>query len=229
MSAPATAPATAPQQTPAASEARAGHGRSLSRWLSVGALGAGAAGGLHIAVAVEHVEAGDLTVGFFLLTAFAQLGLAAWLLLNSFVGLRPDRRLVTLALFATVALMGLYVLAHTTSLLDAFAVPHGSDAGGHAVDGHSGVTHRPGIDPVTGVDLSDGVAISSSGAVAMAGEVAPVGHDPGTLGPWTAAAEILSVAALTALQPATWRRRTVNALLVLGGLAWALWFTGVLA
>jgi hypothetical protein len=36
------------------------------------------------------------------------------------------------------------------------------------------------------------------------------------------------VAALAALLPASWRGRTLDALLVLGGSAWALWLTGVL-
>ena len=219
-----SAPAAAPEQTPAVPETGPGPGRSLSRWLWAGALGAGAAGGLHLAVAADHVEAGELAVGFFLLTALGQLGLAAWLLLNSWTGIRPDRRFVTLALAGTVALIGLYIVAYTTNLLDTFAVSDGS--GAHADGLHVGTQ---GIDPATGVDLSTGMRIPTSGPVAMAGEVTPARHAPGILGPATVAAEFLLIAALTALQPATWRRRTVNALLVLGGLAWALWFTGVLA
>jgi hypothetical protein len=218
-----TAPAFSPEQSPAAPASAAG----LARWLWVGALGAGVAGGLHIAVAVDHLEAGELAVGFFLLTAFAQLGLAAWLLLNGAAGFRPDRRLVSLALLATVALIGLYVVSYTTSLLDAFAVTEG--AAEHAGGAHAGSNHDPGIDPITGVDYSTGIAIRSGGPVAMAGEIAPARHAPGILGPATVGAELLLIAALTALQPASWRGRTVNGLLVLGGLAWALWLTGVLA
>jgi hypothetical protein len=217
-----SAPVTTREPTPAVPQAEVGSGRALSRWLWTGTLGAAAAGALHIAVAVEHVEAGDLTVGFFLLTAFAQLGLAAWLGLTGVTRSWPDRRLVSLALLGTVSLMGLYVIAHTTGLLDAFAV---TDHAG----GHGGATHVPGIDPVTGVDLSAGVPTRVDGEIVTAGGLPTAGHDPGALGPWTVAAEILTLAALTALQPATWRRRTTNGLVVLGGLAWALWFTGVLA
>lgn len=224
-----SAPPTVAAQAPVPSGTVTGHSRILARWLWAGALGAGAAGGLHIAVAVEHLDAGALSVASFLFTALAQFGLAAWLLMMSWTGHRPGRRLVTLALLATVALMVVYVVAYTTSLLDAFAISGGSGAGGHSAGGHGGATHSSGIDPATGVDLSTGVAIRSPGPVAMAGEVAAARHDPGALGPWTVAAEALTVAALTALQPATWRRRTVNGLLVLGGGAWVLWFTGVLA
>ena len=223
-----TAPAVRPDQTPVL-ETEVGHGPALTRWLWVGALGAGAAGGLHIAVAVDHLDAGELAVGFVLLTAFAQLGLAAWLLLNTATGSRPDPRLISLALLATVALIGLYVVSYTTNLLDAFATTDGTGAAGHAGGGHGDATRSSGIDPATGVDLSTGMANRSGGPAAMAGEVAPVRHSPGILGPATVGAELLLIAALTALQPATWRGRSVNGLLLLGGLAWALWLTGVLA
>jgi hypothetical protein len=220
-----SAPAISPEQTLVipAPEVRAG--RALNRWLQVGGLGAGAAGGLHVAVAVDHLEAGELAVGFFLLTAAAQLGLAGWLLVSSWTGLRPDLRLVSLALLGTVALIGLYVVAHTTGLLDAFAV-HDS-AEGHS-GAHGGPHRELAIDPVTGVDYTAGIADRSGGAVAMSGEVAPARHAPGMLGPITVAAEALLIAALTALLPATWRRRVANGLLGLGGLTWALWFTGVI-
>jgi hypothetical protein len=208
-------------------EAGAAPRRALSRWLWAGALGAAVAGGLHIAVAVDHLAAGELTVGFFLLTALAQLALASWLLLSSWTGSAPDRRLVTAALAGTAALMGLYVVAYTTGLLDGFLVGDGSDAGGSSA-AHGGATHEPGIDPISGVDLSDGVADRGAGAVAMAGDIEPAPAVPGALGTWTIAAEALTVAALAALQPATWRRRTTNGLLVLGALAWGLWLTGVL-
>jgi hypothetical protein len=221
-----SAPAISPARPVAASDPRARAGRALSRWLLVGGIGAGAAGGLHVAVAVDHLEAGELAVGFFLLTAAAQLGLAGWLLVSGWTGLRPDLRLVFLALLGTVALIGLYLVAHTTGLLDAFAV---HDASGHAGGTHGATGHTPGIDPVTGVDYSTGVANRPGGPVAMAGEVAPAEYAPGILGLVTVAAEAVLIAALSALLPTTWRRRTVNGLLGLGGLAWVLWFTGVLA
>jgi hypothetical protein len=225
-------PATAVEATPdvpvtrAGRTARAARDRGLKRWLWAGALGAAVAGGLHVLVAYEHLEAGGLAVGFFLLTALAQLGLAGWLVVHRVTGLRPDHRLVTLALLGTVALMGLYVVAYSTGLLDGFAVAHGSDAGAHGM--HETTGHDPGIDPVTGVDYSTGVAVQTSEVTAMSGGTEPVRHDPGSLGSWTVGAEVLTLAALVALQPAAWRRRTTNTLLGLGALAWALWFTGVL-
>jgi hypothetical protein len=221
-----SAVAISPEQTVVTPATEVGAGRALSRWLLVGGLGSAAAGGLHVAVAVDHLEAGELAVGFFLLTAAAQLGLAGWLLVSSLTRLRPDLRLVTLALLGTAALIGLYLVAHTTGLLDAFAV---HDASGHAGGTHGATGHAPGIDPVTGVDYSTGIANRPGGPVAMSGEAAPAEHAPGVLGPVTVAAEALLIAALTALLPAAWRRRTVNGLLGLGGLAWVLWFTGVLA
>jgi hypothetical protein len=222
-----SATTTAPERPSAAPVTRADRGRPLARWLSIGALGAAAAGGLHIVVAAEHLSSGELAVGFFAFTALSQLGLAAWLLMHRWTGFRPDHRFVGTAVLGTVALMALYVVAHTTSLLDAFAVAGDSGSGGHSAD-HGFRTHVPGIDPVTGVDLSAGVAIDTPGPVAMAGEPVPVRHAPGALGPWTVAAEAVVLAALTALLPASWRRRATNAAVVLGGLAWALWFTGVL-
>lgn len=218
--------ATVIAPSPAAQAAGAGHALALTRWLGLGALGAVAAGALHVAVAVDHVAAGELAVGFFALTAFAQLGLAGWLLVHRVTGLRPDHRLLGVALVGTVGLMALYVVAHTTSLLDGFAAT--ADAGGHAA-GHGDASHRAGFDPVTGIDLADGIAIDTPGPAAMAGEPVTVRHAPGPLGPWTVAAEVLVLAALTALLPATWRRRATNAALALGGLAWALWATGVLS
>jgi hypothetical protein len=227
VSAPAITPRTPDAPEADAPDPGAGPRRALSRWLWAGTLGTAAAGGLHVAAGYEHLGAGDLAVGFFLVAALAQLGLAAWLAIHAVTGLRPDRRLLTLALTGTVALLGLYVVAHTTSLLDAFAVPHDAGADGHG-SAHDASGHTPGIDPVTGVDYSTGVAVRS-GPVAMFGETAPARHAPGALGPWTAAAEVLTVAALAALQPATWRRHTVNALMAIGALVWVLWLTGVLA
>ena len=192
------------------------------------ALGAGAAGGLHVAVAVDHLEAGELAVGFFLLTAFAQLGLAGLAAGEQLrPAPRPDRRLVSLALLATVALIGLYVVAYTTGLLDAFAV-HDSSA-------HSGGAHG-GAEPRSRDRSRDRGRllrrhrdpVRRAGRHGRRGRPRPArtrDPRPGRPSP----PRLLLIAALAALQPATWRRRTVNGLLGLGGLAWALWFTGVLA
>jgi hypothetical protein len=198
--------------------------RAHSRWLWAAVLTVATAGALHIAAAADHLEAGQLAVGFFLLTAFAQLGFAAWLVVSAWAGAAPSRQVVALALIGTVGLVVLYVVAHTTNLLDAFAVPHDAGTGHHAV----GTTTPSQVDPATGVDLSAGHAVQSGGEVALAAETAAVRHAPGLLGTATVTAELLAVAALTALLPSSWRRRTTDALLALGGLAWALWFAGVL-
>lgn len=223
-----SAPAISPAPTTGLPGTEVAPGRSLRRWLWGGVVGTAAAGGLHVAVAAEHRGAGGLAVGFFLLAALAQLGVAAWLGIHAVTGLRPDRRIVTTALAGTVALLALYVVAYTTGLLDGFAISDPGN-GAHAGAGHGGATHSSGVDPATGVDLSTGVAIRPEGPIAMAGQLAPARHAPGALGSWTVAAEVLTVGVLAALQPASWRRTTVNVLMALGGLAWVLWFTGVLA
>lgn len=206
--------------------------RTLRRWLSAAALGLATAGALHVAAAVDHLPAGELAVGFFLLTAAAQVGLAAWLVVRRWAGSPPDPRLVALTLLGTVALLGLYLVSYTTDLLDAFTVTDGAGARGHssssAEHGRTAPTSS-GIDPATGVDLSTGAVIPSGAPVALTGEPVDAGHGPGALGTATVAAELLTVAALTALLPRTWRGRATNALLAVGVLTWGLWFTGVLA
>ena len=200
--------------------------RGTARWQLVAALGLATAGGLHVAAAVNHLSAGSLAVGFFLLTALAQAGLAAWLVLGAWAGTRPGRQVVATALLATVGLLTLYVVAHTTGLLDAFAVHHVTTSGHeHDVPGRV-VT---AVDPVTGVEFAQGMPLGSSGPVAMDGLPASSGgHGPEAVGPAVVTAELLTVATLAALLPASWRGRALNALLVLGGSAWALWLTGVL-
>ncbi|MGY1680896.1 hypothetical protein, partial [Geodermatophilus sp. SYSU D01176] len=195
-------------------------------WQLAAALGLAAAGGLHVAAAVDHLSSGDLAVGFFLLTALAQAGLAAWLVLGAWAGTRASRRLVAMALLGTVGLLTLYVVAHTTGLLDSFAVHDAAPAGHeHDVPGRETVA----VDPVTGVEFAQGMPLGSSGPVAMDGLMASSGgHGPEAVGTAVVAAELLTVAALAALLPASWRGRALDALLVLGGSAWALWLTGVL-
>jgi hypothetical protein len=201
--------------------------RRAPRWQLVAALAMAAAGGLHVATAVDHLESGQLAVGFFLLTALAQVGLAAWLLLTAWAGRRPSRELVAFGLLGTVGLLGLYVVAHTTNLLDAFAV-HDVAAGGHEHDvaGRDTVA----VDPITGVRFADGMPIASDGPVPMDGSAvqSSAGHGPEGLGTATVAVELLAMTALTALLPTSWRGRATNALLALGGLTWVLWLTGVL-
>ena len=219
--------ATAPVAVPPAAGGTVLRGRrGAARWQLVAALGLAAAGGLHVAAAVDHLSAGELAVGFFLLTALAQAGLAAWLVIGAWAGTRAGRQPVATALLGTVGLLTLYVVAHTTGLLDAFAV-HDAAASGHAHDVPGRETVA--VDPVTGVRFADGMPLGSSGPVAMDGLPTSSGtHGPEAVGTAVVAAELLTVAALAALLPASWRGRALNALLVLGGLAWALWFTGVL-
>ncbi|SDY71359.1 hypothetical protein SAMN05660209_03542 [Geodermatophilus africanus] len=200
--------------------------RSTPTWQLAAALGLAAAGGLHVAAAVDHLSAGQLAVGFFLLTALAQAGLAAWLVLGAWAGTRPGRVPVAGALLGTVALLVLYVLAHTTGLLDAFAV-HDAGTAGHEHDVPGRVTTA--IDPLTGVEFAQGMPLGAAGPVAMDGlPTSAGGHGPEAVGTAVVAAELLSVAALAALLPASWRGRALNGLLALGGAAWLLWLTGVL-
>ncbi|MFW3172767.1 hypothetical protein [Geodermatophilus sp. CPCC 206100] len=199
-------------------------GRRGAWWLWAAAAGAGVAGALHVVAAADHLGAGELAVGFFLLTALAQVGLALWLLMTSWAGQSPDRRLVALALIGTVGLLGLYLVAHATSLLDSFAVADHA-ATGHA---HTDKTERMlQFDPITGVDYFSGMS-QVDGPVAMAGEPVATRHGPELLGTLTVAVELLTVLGLSALLPASWRRTAVNGLFALGGLAWILWLTGVL-
>jgi len=136
--------------------------RRSAWWQLAAALGLATAGGLHVAAAVDHLSAGSLAVGFFLLTALAQAGSAAWLVLGAWAGTRASRPLVAMALLGTVGLLALYVVAHTTGLLDAFAV-HDTLTGGHEHDVPGRVTTA--VDPVTGVEFAQGMPLGASGPV----------------------------------------------------------------
>ncbi|SDN39602.1 hypothetical protein [Geodermatophilus sp. DSM 45219] len=210
-----------PAPAPAGTRAR----RSTAGWQLVAALGLATAGGLHVAAAVDHLSAGELAVGFFLLTALAQAGFAAWLVLGAWAGTRAGAGPVGLALLGTAGLLTLYVLAHTTGLLDAFAVHEAATGHAHDVPGRETVA----VDPVTGVRFADGMPVGSAGPVAMDGlPASSAGHGPEAVGTAVVAAELLTLAALAALLPAPGRRRALDALVVLAGVAWALWLTGVL-
>lgn len=200
--------------------------RRTAHWQLAAALGLAAAGGLHVVAAVDHLAAGSLAVGFFLLTALAQAAGAAWLVLGAWAGTRAGRHAVALALLGTVGLLTLYVVAHTTGLLDAFAV-HDALSGGHehAVPGRETVA----VDPVTGVEFAQGMPLGAAGPVALDGLPGSAGgHGPEAVGTAVVAAELLAVAGLAALLPAAWRRRALDGLLLLGVAAWVLWLTGVL-
>jgi hypothetical protein len=156
--------------------------------------------------AVDHLGAGDLVVGFFLATALAQLGAAAWLALGA--GPARDPLFLGAVLVGTAGLLLLYVVGHATDLLDPLTghdhAAHGAAATDHAA--HTTVTGPValGLEPVSTPE-------------------APV------LGTLTAGAECLVLVAVSALLPAVARRRVLDGLLALGALVWLLWLTGVLA
>ena len=181
-------------------------------WPWAAAVSAAAAGGLHLRAAFDHAGSHDVVVGFFLLVAFAQFGLGVWIAMSTVAGLRPDVRLIALALLSTVALVGLYVVAHTTDLLAAFQVHDGAGAH-HGAGTVEGTPH----------------ATETAGPVALGLEPVPTREPAGPLGATTVALEMVTVLALTALLPARWRGGVANALLVVGAVTWVLWLTGVLA
>ncbi len=179
-------------------------------WIAAGGLAA--AGGLHVAAAADHLDAGDVVAGFFLVVAAAQLGAGAWLAVGSVTRIGRPPRPVAAVLAATVGLVLLYLVVHTTDLLAGVV---GADHHGATGSATHGAAH----------DGSSGPA----GPVALGLAPAEAGSTPGLLGTVTVAVELVTVLALTALLPATHRRRAANSLLALGALAWVAWFTGVLA
>jgi hypothetical protein len=187
----------------------------LVRWRWAAGLGALGAGTLHVAAAVEHASAGDLVVGFFLLTTFAQLGIGLWLLQGSWLGTGPGTGPLAIALAGTVLLVCLYLVVHTTDLLAGLTGHEGGHAAGPEA-GHAAAGHH------------EGAAVEADGPVALGDRVPADPEPPDLLGTATVALELLSVLALTALLPRTWRGRALNALLALGALAWVAWLTGVL-
>ncbi len=198
----------------AGTDARHRVGRVLP-WAGMAAAATAAAGGLHLAAAATHIDAGDLVVGFFALTGFVQLATAAGIVVLV-IGARGgtpagNRRPVTaLVLFGTamtVALLCLYVLVHGTDLLagllqrsaeTATAHPHGAAAGA-------------GSTPVGVPQITQTAA----------------GPEPvGALGTSTVVVELLALVGLVALIPARLRRRVTDLLLLTGVLGWVLWLTG---
>ena len=179
-------------------------------WLGITVAATAAAGGLHLAAAATHSSAGDLVVGFFGLTGFAQLATAAAVFVVLIGAQRRDEArgatataLILLAAAMTVGLLCLYVVVHATDLL---AGPlERSAAGAAAVAEHVG---HPG---------------SSSNAALTAGR-----HPVDALGNSTVAVQLLALTGYLALLPARIRRRATDVLLLLGVLGWALWLTGAL-
>ncbi|HEY4605345.1 MAG TPA: hypothetical protein VIH08_13520, partial [Blastococcus sp.] len=163
-------------------------------WRWVAAVSAAVAGGLHIAAAVEHLGT-PLAVAFFLVVALLQLGLGAWVAVSTWAEVGPDVRLLTLALAGTVALVGLYLVAHTTDLLAAFHVDRASGAG------HHGTTRAP-----------QGHSTETSGPVALGTEPVAGRESVGLLGIAAVTLEMASVLAFVALLPGRWRDHAANAL-----------------
>jgi hypothetical protein len=185
--------------------------RGHSFWCWATAASATGAGGLHVAAAVEHLGSHDLVVGFFLLVALVQLGLGAWVVVSNWAGLQPDVRLVVLFLIGTVALVGLYLVAHTTDLLAGFQVHD------------NGAAHHGGP-----LGAPQGHSTETAGPVALSLEPVATREAASPLGTATVILEMVTVLALTALLPGRWKSRAANGLLLLGGGTWVLWLVGVL-
>jgi hypothetical protein len=180
---------------------------ALRRWCALAAAATAAAGVLHVLAAVDHAGGSEIVVGFFLVTALGQLASAGGLAIAGVTGEPPDPRLVAGILAATVGLVVLYLVAHTTDLLAVFTATDGPLA---AVDPH-GADHNP-----------------DTGPVALSGAPTGTGESAGPLGTATVALEVFSLLAFLAVLPQRGRRLAGNVLAVLGGAAWLLWLTGVL-
>ena len=80
-------------------------------------------------------------------------------------------------------------------------------------------------------DLLTGLTQPAQSATPVAHSVQPgtagSGHPAGWLGSATVTVEMVGLLALTALLPARVRRATLNGILALGVLAWALWLLGL--
>lgn len=182
------------------------------RWAWVAAGSLAVAGALHVAAAADHLSAGDAVVGFFLFVALLQLAGGSWLAVGAITRTGHAPWPVAAALALTVGLLLLYLTAHTTDLLAGVV---GTDHHGGATAGtHTGMPAQPP---------------APTGPVALGLESSDAGRSPGLLGTATVGVELVSVLALAALLPVALRRRAMDGLLVLGVLAWGVWFTGVLA
>lgn len=178
--------------------------RTAGPWLLTAAAALAAAGALHLAAAADHVGGPDLVVAFFLAVALAQLGTAVWLTVAARAEQGP-RPLVLMAVAAgTAGLLVLYLLSHTTTLLDGLTAAPLTPASPVQAGGHGG--HGT-------------TAVEDGGAFATVTEL---------LGPATVLVQMVLLLALVALLPERSRRVTVNGLTTLGALAWAAWLAGAL-
>jgi hypothetical protein len=181
-------------------------------WAGTAVTATAAAGGLHLAAAATHVDAGDLVVGFFALTGLVQLATAAGvvvLVVGARGGSSCVRRAVpALALFGTAmtaALLCLYAVVHGTELLAGLLQRSAETAAGHP---HGGAGSPP------------------TGAVAQGTQTAAGPEPVSALGTATVVVELLALVGLVALIPDRLRRRVTDLLLILGVLGWVLWLTG---
>ena len=184
-------------------------GRSAARLrplLWVAGLTTIAAAALHVVAAVQHVGRGEAGVGFFLAAAGAQVAGGLWLVVQALLRSRPDPRLLMAGLVATAVLVTLFVIAHTTDLV-LFDVPVPAGHGAHD-------------------SLSTGPF--AGGAATRNDTLDPVREATGLVGMVTVGLELVTVAALTALQPRRRRGQVLNVLFGLGLLGWLGWITGTL-
>jgi len=193
---------------------------ALRRWQGTAAVALGTAGALNLAAAVQHLSGGNAVVGFYLTAAVALAGAAVRLAAGGWTGLRPPVGLLVLVIAGTLVLLGVYLVAQTTDLLGAFTVTGFGSGHDHGTD--------LAPDPATGLDFSQGVAFQFQGPVPLDGAVPAPENRPTGVDVATTATELVALVALTALLPRTWRGRTLDAVLALGGVAWLLWLTGVL-
>ncbi|WP_448625184.1 hypothetical protein [Geodermatophilus sp. URMC 64] len=153
--------------------------------------------------------------------------------------------------FAASGLLHLLVAArhvdHSTAVLGFFLIVAAGQVG---AAGLLFVLTRPGLRPSAGL-LTAGIAgtvgliglylvaqrtglftdllgTSSAAAGQHAGHGDPVPAESGARDAAVLGLEVLTVVALSALLPRTWRGRVVDALCALGALTWLLWLTGVL-
>jgi hypothetical protein len=171
-------------------------------WSAIAVLATAAAGVVHVVAAGTHQSSAALHVGFFVLVGFAQLGLASAIavgLARVAAGLRrAERSLRALLMVAVAGTVGLLALYLVVHSTDLLTGLLGSHEHG-AGGGHGGSVSTP--------------------------EGLPT-EPPETLGTVGVMVELIALTAYTALLPRRWRTRVTDALLVLGALAWLLWFTG---
>jgi hypothetical protein len=185
---------------------RAPSGRGSSIAPIAAGVGLALAGVLHVLAAVGHRESSAVVVGFFLIVALGQVATAAWFSVLLGTARRPAAWQTAAVLGATVVLVGLYLVAHTTDLLAGFAAAPADE----------------------GTGLAHGHDDRGTGPVGLGQEPGGTAEQPGLLGSAAVLSELAATAGLLALLPLGARRRATDGILVVGLAAWVLWWTGVL-